>query len=67
MQKCPHGVPTTPSRKTGPQIGDVFMWRDGEERDELASPLDFDSGNVIKVWGRRYLKKNEEKADGQRQ
>jgi hypothetical protein len=25
MQKCPHGVPTTPSRKTGPQIGDVFM------------------------------------------
>ncbi|CRK91749.1 CLUMA_CG005383, isoform A [Clunio marinus] len=27
MQKCPHGVPTTPSRKSGPQtiIGDVFM------------------------------------------
>jgi potassium channel subfamily K member 18 len=27
LQKCPHGVPTTPSRKTGPQtvIGDVFM------------------------------------------
>lgn len=53
MQKCPHGVPTTPSRKTGPQtiIGDVFMWRGDEERDELSSPLDFDSGNVIKVWG----------------
>jgi len=27
MQKCPHGMPTTPSRKTGPQMlaGDVFM------------------------------------------
>lgn len=51
MQKCPHGVPTTPSRKTGPQtiIGDVFMWRGNDDR-ELSSPLDFDSGNVIKVW-----------------
>lgn len=31
MQKCPHGVPATPSRKTNPVqpiIGDVFMWRD---------------------------------------
>lgn len=53
MQKCPHGVPTTPSRKTGPQtiIGDVFMWRGNDDRDELSSPLsDVDSGNVIKVW-----------------
>lgn len=28
VQKCPHGVPTTPLRKTGPQpmvVGDVFM------------------------------------------
>lgn len=26
VQKCPHGIPTTPSRKTGPiVVGDVFM------------------------------------------
>jgi hypothetical protein len=27
LQKCPHGIPTTPSRKSVPQsiIGDVFM------------------------------------------
>lgn len=57
MQKCPHGVPTTPSRKTGPQtiIGDVFMWRGNDDRDELSSPLEFDSGNVIKVWKKKSL------------
>jgi hypothetical protein len=53
MQKCPHGIPTTPSRKNGPQtiIEDVFMWRDGgdDDCDELSS-LNSDSGNVIKVW-----------------
>lgn len=51
MQKCPHGIPTTPSRKTGPQtiIGDVFMWRPNSNREDLSSPRDFDSGNIIKV------------------
>lgn len=50
MQKCPHGVLTTP-RKNVSQIGDVFMWRDDDDydRDDLSSPLDFESGNVIKV------------------
>lgn len=61
MQKCPHGVPTTPSRKTGMQIGDVFMWPgEGNERDELSSPLDFDSGNVIKVWGKTQINRKKQ-------
>lgn len=52
MQKCPHGVPTTPSRKAGQQtiISDVFMWRGDDDMSELSLPLDFDNGKVIKVW-----------------
>jgi hypothetical protein len=48
LQKCPHGVPATPSRKSiqPPLIGDVFMWRDENGTAEmmemaLSSPSDY--------------------------
>jgi Ion channel len=54
LQKCPHGVPATPSRKAQPMMGDVFMWREGgdENIENGCDAVDYSDDSMIKVWER---------------